>query len=669
MSKSEPAPLPTGAVHPRFDGGPLRKWLAHLPDAPGLEPAGPFRPNVYRAPPPASGLPPLSLRFFGKDAGADAAKAAFENGLWLEERGISTPAPLAWLPGGNAAPGGILVAEAIPGAITFREALLHHYHEQPLCRLLMRLLEVTADAIAAMHRAGCEHRALGPQHLLALRDEDGCWKQAWITGLHRARTPGSLTPAQRGRDNARLRLPSDLRRVFHEMQFAPETVPAEFQKAEARARRRWAHTHPPDPRVEPREKDVWIWDDRSMQAIPALRGSDKRKHYRRADALAIAASLARHGPKLRKARDTLLAEAWTRPVPLAGKLGLSLNLEPERFEKERRWLTPLGPLPLLVRLYHHESESRRRYAIEAVRKLCAEGHRVTVALVQDRRAVLYPRKWADFVDNAGAALSGFAEAVEFGHAVNRVKWGLWDFEEYRALARPLENWADRFPQLPLWGPAGIDFEYHRVLPLLDRLPAGARWSALSHHLYVDRRGAPENEQSGYDTLRKLALARAMARVHPACEDRLVVSEVNWPLKGTGVWSPVGSPWESPGPRHNDPSVDEDTYAAYMARYLLIALCSGMADRVYWWNLAAHGFGLIDDRDPAGWRPRPAYNLFKSLVTCFRDSEYLERLPSEPRKYHLRLQKNDGTPFQIDWDADSIAPPTSSVPWGDAPRNG
>lgn len=518
------------------------------------------------------------------------------------------------------------------GSLSFRAALLHHYHEAPLCRRLLELLQVVADAIRAMHEEGGRAPGLCNEDILVVRDDEGRWTRAWIRGEAVRMTGNPATPADRGRDNAGIRLPSDLRRVFLEMQTAPEPPDAGMLRAERRSRKRRASLQcrrrsadASDVRPYPSDRDIWIWDDRSMQAIPALKSRDKRKHYRLRDAGDMAAALWRRGRALREETRRLREEvAWSKPVDMRGRIGLSCNLEPERFEKERRWLEPLGPLPLLVRLYHHETEARSRYAIEAVRKLQAEGHRMTVALVQDRNAIRFPRRWEAFVERAGGALSGFVEGFEVGHAINRVKWGVWNYAEYESLMRPFQDWSDRYPQIPLWGPAGIDFEFPRILPLLDRLPEGMRWSAYTHHLYVDRRGAPENGQSGYDTVGKLAMARAVARLHPACEDRVVVSEVNWPLAGTGVWSPVGSPYQSPGPRHNDPSVDEDTYADYMRRYFLLALCSGMADRVYWWNLAAHGFGLIDDRAEGGWRPRPAYHVFKELVEKMREATFVER---------------------------------------------
>lgn len=529
------------------------------------------------------------------------------------------------------------------GLMTLRGALLYHYYEDPLCRRIMSLLQCVADSLRAMHADGVAHGALNNRQILVCRKGSDSWERAWILDAPAPMPSGEVPALKRMQDLASLRLPSDLMRVLISMYFAPEPVPEWFQKE-------WKRRPKPDlkamereekeePRAYPTERDIWIWDDRSMQAIPALRSRDKRKYYRKRDLLTMGMTLAKRGGAIRREMKKLEQEAWSHPVEMKHRIGLSCNLEPHRFEQERRWLDPLGPLSLLVRLYHHESPTAQRYALEAVRKLHAEGHRVTVALVQDRNAILYPRKWAEFVDKAGGALTGFVEGFEVGHAINRVKWGIWSYKEYAGLLAPFANWSDRYPQIPLMGPGGIDFEFPRILPFLEQMPEGMKWSAYSHHMYVDRRGAPENEQSGYTTVDKLRMARAVARVHPQCEDRVVVSEVNWPLVGTGVWSPVGSPYETLGPRSNDPSVDEESYAAFMQRYYLLALCSGMADRVYWWNLAAHGFGLIDDRDPGGWRPRPAYHAFKHMVDHLRDATFVRREGEGPdAHYHFESGK-------------------------------
>jgi len=636
-----------GGIHPDFDSPSMRRWLEKLPDVPECEALSNEQDHVRCVRPPAN-QPSLALKRYVppplwksiSDVGTgrgSRARRAFAYGAYLVEHAVATPKPVAWLEvrEGRRIREQYLLTECIPKACTLRGALLHQYYENPLCTDIMTLLGVAAEVVRSMHTAGFEHRDLGNQNIMVTRNEDGIWHRAWVIDLHRGRIHKELQASYRGKDNARITLPSDLRRVFFEMQAAPECLPVAFHNTEKRTRFRYKVKqksyrlrHPfrnktVMERMYPSEKDIWIWDDRSRQAIPALKSKDKRKHYRKRDLVEISSATLRYRAPLRKAFKDIKSEAWSKPIEMDGRIGLSCNLEPDRFEKERRWLESLGSLPLLVRLYHHETEANQRYALDAIRKLQAEGHKVTVALVQDRRAITYPNSWQAFVERAGGRLSGFVEGFEVGHAVNRVKWGIWNVPEYRSLIEPFQNWKKRYPQIPLMGPAGIDFEYPRVLPFLDQWDAKSL-SAFSHHLYVDRRGDPENKQAGYDTVDKLALAKAIARIHPATNEKLIISEVNWPIKNTGVWSPVGSPYQSPGTRFNDPSVDEETYASFMKKYLLLALCSGLADRVYWWNLAAHGFGLIDDRDPNGWRPRPAFHEFKTLLDSTRGSRFLKR---------------------------------------------
>lgn len=610
----------------------VTRWLKNLdpkafPKGTVLDPFAPQTPRIR--PVPCKGVP--------------QAKDLYQRSLEACAQGVPVARLLAWAESTTGQV--VLFYEQIPHSRTLYEALLFHYYEQPLCSELMQLLQVVADAVRCLHQSGWKHGALELSAVLVTGETPGQWERAVFRNLRGGSHPGEgpLPARERGLDVAGIELPSDLRRIFNEMQYAPEHVPKAFFEGLDAARSQ-AHSHrlPLDhlDRPLPSEKDIWIWDDRSMQAIPSLRSRDKRKYYRKRDLGPMAGAALKYGPRLRREKRKILEEAWSGPVELEGTLGISLNLEPDRFEQERRWLEPLGAMPLLVRLYHHETEANQRFAVDAVRRLQAEGHLVTVALVQDRCAVTQPTSWQRFVERTAGALSGFVEGFEVGHAINRVKWGFWDVPEYKAFLEPFLNWKDRFPQIPLMGPAGIDFEFPRILPMLNQWPAGSL-SAYSHHLYVDRRGAPENTQSGYDLEAKLAYARAIARIHPACEERVVVSEVNWPLSGTGVWSPVGSPYESPGERTGDPSVDEETYAAYMRRYILIALCSGLADRVYWWNLVAHGFGLVDDRHAEGWRPRPAYHAFKELVDLFRGSRF-EKRTSTPEGWVYDLTRGEET---------------------------
>jgi hypothetical protein len=236
------------------------------------------------------------------------------------------------------------------------------------------------------------------------------------------------------------------------------------------------------------------------------------------------------------------------------------------------------------------------------------------------------------------------EQVEFGHATNRVKWGVWGFEDLRALYSALPELQARFPRARFTGPAMIDFEYPVVFPALREWPRSVPLAALSHHLYVDRRGAPENPQDGFGAPEKFVLGRAVARFAGA--ERFVVSEVNWPLRGAGAHAPIHAPYFPPWREAFDTGVTEDEDADYVLRYLCLALCSGMVERVYWWRLVARGFGLVDDADPARLRPRPSYALLQRFLEVLGDAAFVaarfpERRGERHGLYRFEFRRADG----------------------------
>jgi hypothetical protein len=436
------------------------------------------------------------------------------------------------------------------------------------------------------------------------------------------------------------------------------------------ATRAWRHPlrhrgRPAEPEAEtyPPERDLWIWDDRSGQAISALRSRDRRRHQPVAGAVAQAAAVLGMGSAVRRHYRALLAGAYGSPVDMAGRVRVALEGAPDTLERELAWLERLGgAVPVHLRLYRHEPPARLDGRLAAMRAVKAAGHPVSAALVQDRGALLDASAWEAFVARACEGLEGAADWVEVGHAINRVKWGLWSPRDYGRLMAPVEALARRFPALAFTGPAGIDFEYPFVTAALRCVPRGLRLAALSHHLYVDRRGAPETPQGRFATLEKLALCRAIGRASGVAADRLIVSEVNWPLLGTGVYSPVGSPYESPGARTNDPSVTERLYAEYMVRYLAIALASGLADEVVWWRLAAHGYGLVDDRAPGGeWREREAFAALGLFMRTVGPGRFVGQLPVEGAAgaHVLRFERGGGGAVLLAWTAGEprgFAPP-------------
>jgi hypothetical protein len=67
-------------------------------------------------------------------------------------------------------------------------------------------------------------------------------------------------------------------------------------------------------------------------------------------------------------------------------------------------------------------------------------------------------------------------------------------------------------------------------------------------------------------------------------------------------------------------VSEEEQADYLVRYYLLCLCSGWVDRIYWWQLLAPGYGLVDSR-PSSWRRRPSFYALKTLKSFCGDSVY------------------------------------------------
>ncbi|MDF2690902.1 MAG: hypothetical protein K0S29_757, partial [Gammaproteobacteria bacterium] len=238
-------------------------------------------------------------------------------------------------------------------------------------------------------------------------------------------------------------------------------------------------------------------------------------------------------------------QSFSKTLPMQNRLGVALHPKADYIEKELALLEELGNPPVLIRFCHHEAEADWQLAIELINKLHQKNIAVMAAFLQDRSAVLKPESWRHFLESIIPHIADKVEHIEIAHAINRVKWGIWNAKEYRRLLLPAISLQERYPSIRLTGPAGIDFEYPYVIAALNEIPENVRLSALSHHLYVDRRGAPENKQSAYSTLEKCALLKAIAKSSKHCEEKVLISEVNWPIKNTGVWSPIGSPYEAP----------------------------------------------------------------------------------------------------------------------------
>jgi hypothetical protein len=240
-----------------------------------------------------------------------------------------------------------------------------------------------------------------------------------------------------------------------------------------------------------------------------------------------------------------------------------------------------------------------------VRALRDRGFEVTLALLQRRSDVLEPGAWRAFLEEVFSRFASLVSTFEIGHAWNRTKWGVWDHREYVRLAEPAFELAPRFGA-KLAGPAVIDFEFHLYSVTLPRLP----FDKVTSHLYVDRMGAPENKQFGWSAVKKLALLKAAVDVSARAGRDVWITEVNWPLSGADPYSPASG----------RPNVTEEEQANYLIRYYVLLLASGLVERITWWQLAAPGYGLVDNREEP-WRRRPAFHAFRTLRAWIEGSVF------------------------------------------------
>ena len=320
---------------------------------------------------------------------------------------------------------------------------------------------------------------------------------------------------------------------------------------------------------------------------------------------------------------------YRKNVSLDDPFGISVSPGEDQEETILVCLKEMKVKKTLVRIPSWEKD-RLPWFKNFIRSLNSEGIEVAVALLQNRDDVKHPARWKDFMEEVISNLKPECSFYEVGHAWNRTKWGVWDHREYLNLAWPAQELRKTYG-IQLIGPAVIDFEFH-LYPIILRKVSFDRVSSL---LYVDRVGAPENTQFGWNTQRKTALLKAVVDGSCGKEQKVWITEVNWPLSGTGKYSPASG----------KPNVSEALQRDYLVRYYILTLASGFIERIYWWQLAAPGYGLIDNRENK-WRKRPAYFALRTLITQIRASHFTGKTDHPQAEIFSFLK--DGKKFSVCW---------------------
>ncbi len=625
---------------------------------------------------------------------ASKAARSFDAALALAAAGLATPEPV--LVAESADPRGpcLYVCRYLPDTLEARY-LFRARNAGTLAADFPgfdfpSFLAALGKTLRRLHDAGIWHRDVSGGNILLPAAAAGAAvevRDLLLIDLNRARLGKPPTASERSRDLCRLALfvradrerllaaywgqgqgnrgVTPLRRGLYEAYrrafLAKNEVKPRLRAAGARLRAlvvpRRPHAHIPAAPAGAAARDKAVWDALSDQPHQHA-GRLEKLGVRLADAPAHAAELAAAAaaaPRIwRRYREICreLARPDRAPVPFTG-LGLGLRPDPQDPEPRAvvEAVAELGVRQVLLRLHPWASDHAGEEAL--ARDLAAAGVELTFALPQNRELVKDPGRWRAAVEELGARFLPYGRRFQLGHAINRSKWGIWNLGEYVELAIAAAEILrrDRSPgEVEVLGPAVIDFEYHAAAAVLNLRRPGLAFDGVSALLYVDRRGAPENRQAGFDTVGKVALLKAIAETARNASGRCWVTEVNWPLR-EGPHSPAG----------RAVAVDEETQADYLARYYLLVLGTGLVEGVFWWQLAARGYGLVEPRPGGRGRRRPAFHALRTLVEELQGSRLEEVLAAPPSVHLRRFRRADGAEVVAGWSAGGLCRATLPRP--------
>jgi tRNA A-37 threonylcarbamoyl transferase component Bud32 len=599
--------------------------------------------------------------------GPGRARASWDNARALAAAGVSTPEPLLVVePEARGGPS-LYVCRHLAGRVELRYPLRARNAGTERAEFpeldLAALIRAVGALARRLHEVGFWHRDFSVGNLL-LEPAAGPpgFGDIALVDLNRARRRERLTTGERMRDLARLsldrredrerllaayfgapppraaRLAYELaRRSFHGRHRLKPKLRAAGARAKSWLVPRGAHPHIPPPPAGAGARDKIVWDRLSDQPHSHA-GRLERTLVRLADLpahLAAVAAFAGSAPRVRRRYRELAAARNAAPFAWPGA-GVALRPGTAAETELLAAFDALGLRQALIRL--HPWQERHDEEESLARALAARGVELTFALPQNRDLVRSPERWRAAVAGLAEHFLPYGRRFQIGQAINRSKWGVWNYREYLELAAAAAGILRGHGEVELAGPAVIDFEAHATAAVVNLPHPTLRFDALASLLYVDRRGAPENRQLGYDTADKVTLLAAIAETGRLVgRRRQWVTEVNWPL-AEGPHSPAGK----------SVAVGEAEQADYLVRFYLAALGTGYVERVFWWQLVARGYGLIDPAADGALRRRPAFAALATLERELAGTTCLGPRPMPAPARAMAFRRGDGASTWVAW---------------------
>lgn len=332
----------------------------------------------------------------------------------------------------------------------------------------------------------------------------------------------------------------------------------------------------------------------------------------------------------------LLVPSKKRQVKTEGFFGMSINLD-KNPEQTKGLIDDLGVNNLLIRVPLSDIDNLQSYLDFASEY---KDKNLLINILQDRRHIEDLALSKDSLSKIFEAFLPLTNRFQVGNAINRKKWAIFSMDEFLSFYKVAYDLKKKqYPSLVLLGASVIDFEYYFTLRTLFNFKK-VRYDECSTLLYVDRRGAPENMQMGLDLRKKLALLQSMLRLSPKSGSDIVVTETNWPITQTAPYAPTSE----------DDCVTLDEHADYLVRYYMLALATGVVKNVYWHQLIAPGYGLIDNRGNELIK-YPAYQAFRAMLFLLQGAKFI-RLEEESGLYKVVFKK-DSNVIKVVWSLEKI----------------
>lgn len=281
--------------------------------------------------------------------------------------------------------------------------------------------------------------------------------------------------------------------------------------------------------------------------------------------------------------------------------GIGVNLD--KGEIQHELVEELGVKNLIIRFPLWDIKNIDLYVEFAQKFNKTSKKNILLNIMQDRQNIDNPKLLKENLELIFTKFATLVNEYQIATTINRAKWGFFSVQEYLNFYKIAQNLKEeKYPNIKLLGPSVIDFEYYYNVRAMFNFQ-NIKYDIVSSLLYVDRRGSPRNTQYGFfDTKNKIDLLYSLVKLSNKCKNEIYITEVNWPISNTAPYAPTSE----------KECVSLEDYTKYMLDYFKIARDSKKIKRVYWHQLVATGYGLVDNRDGKIVK-YPQFYAFKEMI--------------------------------------------------------